>query len=154
MLAAVVLASLGTSRQKGRDARRISDISQIKLALELYYDANSTFPTDIYAAGVLAPSYISSVPTDPSSNANYPYSVLVGAAPSGSGLCGSYHLGASLETQQTALSSDIDATAGGTYGTGVQDGATCGGAADFNGLDTGSCANPQVVGTYCYDVRP
>nr|AQQ75000.1 hypothetical protein [uncultured bacterium] len=44
ILSSVVLASLNSARQKGRDARRISDIKQLQLALELYYDANQSYP--------------------------------------------------------------------------------------------------------------
>ncbi|MEK9175103.1 MAG: type II secretion system protein, partial [Patescibacteria group bacterium] len=41
ILASVVLASLNSARAKSRDARRIADVKQIQLALELYYDANA-----------------------------------------------------------------------------------------------------------------
>jgi len=44
MLASVVLASLNTARQKGRDAKRIADLKQVQLALELHFDANSQYP--------------------------------------------------------------------------------------------------------------
>ncbi len=41
MLASIVLVSLGPARSKARDARRVSDIRQISLAMELcYQDAN------------------------------------------------------------------------------------------------------------------
>ena len=40
ILSSVVLASLNSARTKARDARRIADIKQIQLALELFYDAN------------------------------------------------------------------------------------------------------------------
>jgi len=43
LLSSVVLASLNTARMKSRDARRLSDLSQISKALELYYDDNSTY---------------------------------------------------------------------------------------------------------------
>jgi type IV pilus assembly protein PilA len=46
ILASVVLASLNTARRKARDAQRISDIKQIKLALEFYFDDNDAYPTD------------------------------------------------------------------------------------------------------------
>jgi prepilin-type N-terminal cleavage/methylation domain-containing protein len=45
MLSAIVMASLSTSRQKGRDARRISDIHEVQLALELYYDGARSYPS-------------------------------------------------------------------------------------------------------------
>ena len=37
ILASVVLASLNSARKKGRDARRVADIKQVQLALELYF---------------------------------------------------------------------------------------------------------------------
>ena len=45
ILSSVVLASLSTARQKSRDAKRVSDIGQIQLALELYFDASQTYPS-------------------------------------------------------------------------------------------------------------
>jgi type II secretion system protein G len=44
VLASVVLASLNSARAKSRDARRIADLKQIQTALELYYDANLSYP--------------------------------------------------------------------------------------------------------------
>ncbi len=41
VLASIVLASLNSARQKSRDARRIADVKQLQLALELYYDAQT-----------------------------------------------------------------------------------------------------------------
>jgi len=41
VLATVVLVSLGNARTKARDARRLSDVKQIQLALEMYYDSSS-----------------------------------------------------------------------------------------------------------------
>lgn len=41
ILASIVLASLNTARKKSRDARRIADLNQIRLANELYFDSNS-----------------------------------------------------------------------------------------------------------------
>jgi prepilin-type N-terminal cleavage/methylation domain-containing protein len=45
MLSAIVMAALSNSRSKSRDARRISDIGQIQLALELYYDGHRSYPS-------------------------------------------------------------------------------------------------------------
>jgi len=44
ILAAVVLVSLNSARQKARDARRVADIRQIMTALELFYNDNSRYP--------------------------------------------------------------------------------------------------------------
>jgi prepilin-type N-terminal cleavage/methylation domain-containing protein len=114
ILSAVVLASLNGARKKGRDARRISDIKQLQLALEMSYDSNGTEYPD--ALSSLVPSYISMVATDPQTGAAYPYDNLTstGAACStASGVCATYVLGATLEDgTNAALSSDIDGTVG------------------------------------------
>ncbi|MDP2676640.1 MAG: type II secretion system protein [bacterium] len=44
ILASVVLASLNSARLKSRDARRLSDMKQIRLALELYFSDNTAYP--------------------------------------------------------------------------------------------------------------
>jgi prepilin-type N-terminal cleavage/methylation domain-containing protein len=44
ILSSVILASLSRARMKSRDARRKSDLSQIQIALELYYDAYGVYP--------------------------------------------------------------------------------------------------------------
>jgi type II secretion system protein G len=79
MLSAIVLSSLNTARARARDAKRLQDIHQIQLALELYYNANGHYPTTSGACGwyvsadpdcwatfqtILAP-YISQLPHDP-----------------------------------------------------------------------------------------
>lgn len=99
ILSSVVLASLNTARQKGRDARRISDIKQLQLALELNYDSAQSYPA---ALSTLSSSgYITTVPTDPSDLSQYAYVQLS----SGS----SYVLCAQLEvTSNNVLSSDSD----------------------------------------------
>ena len=77
VLASIVLASLNSARRKSRDARRITDIKQIGLALQLYYDGVGAeqFPlgnatcdaTDSYGLQVLVTGgYIPNVPRDPS----------------------------------------------------------------------------------------
>jgi len=102
LLATIVMVSLNTARAKAKDSRRISDIRQVQLALQMYYDANGSYPA---ALASLAPSYINAVPKDPDGTSNYQYCV------SSSATIG-YHLGtaAALETSNTALSSDADNT--------------------------------------------
>lgn len=159
ILASIVLASLDSARKKGRDARRIADIKQIQLALELYYDAQSAYPPALTVANLVTPGYISVLPTDPSSSVttvyNYSYAPL--AASSGSAVCSSYHVGTSLETSgSTALTSDADTTSASAT---VADSAglflcsVTGASADFPGADTARCATGDP-GVACYDVRP
>ena len=44
ILSSVVLASLNSAREKARDARRVSDLKQMQVALELYYDSHNAYP--------------------------------------------------------------------------------------------------------------
>lgn len=104
ILSSVVLASLNSARAKGRDARRISDLKQIQLALELCYDAGNSctgggteYPD---ALSSLAPTYISVVPTDPQTGLAYGYDNLTssnGACSVAGGVCSSYVLRATME---------------------------------------------------------
>src|SRR3989344_1617185 len=116
ILSSVVLASLNSARRKGRDARRISDVKQLQLAMELFYDNNSSEYPDTLS--LLAPTYISTVPKDPQTNLDYAYDNLTSATPpaacvQASGICSNYVLGATLEdTANAALAQDIDGTVG------------------------------------------
>lgn len=129
ILSSVVLASLNSAREKSRDAKRVSDIKQLQLALELSFDDNGNYPTSISVATLVTPGYIATIPTDPTTGNAYSYAAL------GSGsTCSSYHLGTTLEnSSHVALSSDVDASAG----------TVCTGAGtDFAGTDP------------IYDVKP
>jgi len=44
ILSSVVLASLKTSRAKARDVKRLSDMHQMQIALEFYYDSFGIYP--------------------------------------------------------------------------------------------------------------
>lgn len=158
ILSSVVLASLNTARKKGRDARRIADIKQLQLALELYYDAYGSYPATIgtSASSVLVtPGYIASIPTDPSDNAAYAYSPY--AATGAATTCSGYHLGASLETTNTATQADADVTILTVSGTetnpaGVVQCTASGYSADFHGADSSACQGTDA-GTICFDVK-
>lgn len=45
LLASVVLVSLNSARAKARDARRKSDLRQLRTALEMYYQNNDQYPS-------------------------------------------------------------------------------------------------------------
>jgi prepilin-type N-terminal cleavage/methylation domain-containing protein len=142
ILTSVMVPSLFSTKSKARDTKRISDIAQIQLALEVYLDNNGgVYPTAIYG-GPLDP-YLSPVPTDPSNNANYAYAALkVGAAPE----CANYHIGASLEVTNVALSNDKDVVAGNIC---------AGSSADFNANDADATrCKAGDFGTKCYDLGP
>lgn len=44
LLSTLAVVALGNAREKARDSKRLSDVKQIQLALELYFNDNSTFP--------------------------------------------------------------------------------------------------------------
>ncbi|HEU5114196.1 MAG TPA: type II secretion system protein [Candidatus Paceibacterota bacterium] len=83
LLSSVVLSALNSARAKARDAKRVSEIGQLKLALEYYYDKYGTYINDTNwsndcsdRSGIeprlsttLAPlvteGFLSKIPTDP-----------------------------------------------------------------------------------------
>jgi len=91
ILSSVVLASLNSARQKSRDAARISDIKQMQIALELYFDDNNGYPTAVNYAGLDLVPYMPTMPTDPSvsvAGTGYYYQAAAGT---------DYCLGAAME---------------------------------------------------------
>lgn len=158
VLASIVLASLNSARRKSRDARRITDIKQVQLALELYFDA-SVGGTSQYPAGTTTCTatpdttsvsennglqdlairgYIPQVPRDPGSSSvcyRYASGVL-----SGGTARTSYHLAITLEdTGNTAFNGDKDCSSVAP--------ATCISGSTYTG-NTGAGTDP------IYDVIP
>lgn len=87
LLSSIVLASLNTARQKGYDAKRVSDLRSMQTALELYYSDHGQYPPGngsnygwasqcpswggLAANNVipgLVPTYLPSMPVDPQMN--------------------------------------------------------------------------------------
>ena len=162
ILATVVLASLNNARRKSRDARRVTDIKQVQLALELYFDGvgNNSYPTgtatctpspgalaadDNYNLQPLVTSgYIAVLPRDPVTRDCYFYRTKV--APSTV-----YHLATVLEdTTNVALGSDKDCDDG-VAGSCASGAVFTDGAARIRGaLATCTAAGAEN----CYDVTP
>lgn len=135
ILSSVVLASLNDARQKSRDAKRIADIRQVQLALELYFDSNAAYPATL--APLATGGFIAVVPSGPLSGETYSYAGT--GASAGAATCSGYHLGGTLESKtHQALNADADKTAVLTI--------CAGSAADFDG------SNDPVNGVY--DVVP
>jgi prepilin-type N-terminal cleavage/methylation domain-containing protein len=65
VLASIVLVSLGGARAKARDARRKSDIRQINLAMEMFYDDNQYYVQAGFATPTAVGSYLNPIPEDP-----------------------------------------------------------------------------------------
>lgn len=160
ILASIVVASLNTARKKSRDARRIADIKQLQLALELYFDAAkgpngsgtiASYPGDALAnlTTTLVSSYIPKVPVDPTNSGIYVYgyqglqtSAGTACTAAGGTACLYYQLGAVLEDSNNpaVTQSDTDkdlSAAGGIDGNDANCDTTAGAATDA-----------------CYDVTP
>jgi len=107
VLSSLILLQLGTARAKARDAKRISDVNQLRVAIELYLDDNSgIYPTTLTvgSGGTLTP-YLSSpvIPADPVTGNRYFYSYNPASSPT------RYHLWTELErSNQGALRGDSD----------------------------------------------
>ena len=157
VLASIVLASLNTARKKSRDARRISDIKQIQLALELCFDAgngcgantSTEYPNEdtgnTVPAALKSEGYIPQIPVDPSTAAVYTYLNLVSSAGTGcdadTATCNYYQMGAVLEdVDNPALDSDADINLSGAGG--------------LDGDDS-NCDTVAATGAdQCFDVAP
>ena len=125
ILATIVLVSLNNARQKARDSRRVSDLRQIALALEMYFDDASTYPGTPALDGCTAAEWtalttaiqtggqMTTVPNDPlGGTATYAYA---GWNPGAVAPVTEYVLRAQLETCGTtgACGTDVDGTPGG-----------------------------------------
>lgn len=79
LLTGIIITGLVGSKAKSRDAQRASDLSQISLAIEQYFDRCDQYPSTIYPtngdlttvnngcpSAVNLSNFISKVPTDPS----------------------------------------------------------------------------------------
>ncbi len=169
ILASIVMVSLASAKAKARDAKRISDIKTIQLALEEYYTDNLSYPISL---AQLTPSYLPSIPYDSNYSVACTYTgamqsscykyVPLNLVSGGTTNClvnlpVRFHLGAVLEAN-TAITQDADAaaqTGGATYQV-----CTNGGyiftTPDFSGRSLGCVAadSGSDSSDSCYDVTP
>ena len=93
LLAMIVLVSLNSARVRARDARRLSDLHQMSLAMEMYYDLNSSaYPLGVGFSGAAGtyvtllqgttPPLIGATPVDPSNSGSNIYTALPGGTTS------------------------------------------------------------------------
>lgn len=74
LLTAGATVSYSKFSQQSRDARRKTDIEQIRAALEMYKSNKDSYPSDTEGTTSLVPTYIKSIPTDPkNASVVYPY---------------------------------------------------------------------------------
>ncbi|MCI0542761.1 type II secretion system GspH family protein [bacterium] len=84
ILSTVVMAGLNSARQKGRDARRVSDIKAIQKALDLFFDSCSGYPNlapDIIGTGVTSPLAITTDDTEDITNCPTPFGDFLASTP-------------------------------------------------------------------------
>ena len=105
ILASVVLASLNSARQKSRDTRRIADVKQIQVALEMFFDANQSYPVALseLPTGCNGAACISSVPKDPLGD-DYSYAGGPASCDNAATDCTSHRTGDSRHRRTTSFS--------------------------------------------------
>lgn len=164
ILVSYILASLSEARRRSRDTQRVTDIRELRSALELYFDAFKSYPPstgicdtangNFMGLQLLAPEYISVIRTDPITRDCFAY-----ATPTASGAQLTYHLGISLE-QSTHIAFDADADCY-SSAAGAASRGPCPGwigpagflVGGFDGNSAGQC-RAQQGGLYCYDRTP
>lgn len=115
VLSGTIFVNLGSSRLKARDSERISDTSQLQLAVQLYYDRCGQFPAASSGAlsisanngcpsGVTLGSFISQIPTPPAGGGQtaYDYATLTA-----SGVVVNYVIHTVLEQYNVAVSKGL-----------------------------------------------
>jgi prepilin-type N-terminal cleavage/methylation domain-containing protein len=134
LLTGIIMTNLVSSKSKSRDAKRISDLGQIQLALELYFDRCKQYPAlpppatptpnplNVAAANncptgsnITLGSFISKIPTPPSNATFYDYAVNPSGPPT------DYVLHVTLENSSEVLK---DSLTGSLYGLTCYNGST------------------------------
>jgi prepilin-type N-terminal cleavage/methylation domain-containing protein len=149
LLATIVAVSLTSARARARDARRVADVRQVELALELYYAAHQEYPasatTSIAALADEGFLNMSAFPTDPNTGNQYCYAVGTDSALISGKQNQYYHIGAKLENSDSdMLTQDVDdntqvasTTVDWSWNQSLDCG-TAGAALNFDGADTPS----------------
>lgn len=150
-LATLLLLQLGTARAKARDTKRISDINQMRTAMEQFFDDNGRYPTSASktawesGSNALVPKYIAQIPEDPltpgctdyNGSACYGYAFNPVTTPI------RFHLWAELEQfNRAALGGDLD----------INSSTWSGSAMDASPAGSESCSDADLSTRNCiYD---
>lgn len=126
ILTAIVTSNFATSKSKARDAKRVSDIAQIQLALEMVFDKCNAYPEGITLTSAIPLDPVSGTFCKNLSGTNYFLSDFMSVVPKESATqlytyaknstapFVDYVLRAKLENDSSALQDDSDGTVLGT----------------------------------------
>jgi type II secretion system protein G len=121
LLATIVLVSLNTARAKARDVKRISDMRQVAMALEMYYDDNRSYPSvsgctaanwtgTMTTALTASPTYMSAVPLDPINSGSNVYMYGTSAASAAQKYTLYSYMEGTCDATHGACATDVDGT--------------------------------------------
>ena len=114
ILTGIIIPNLTGSKAKARDAKRVADLGQIQLALELFYDRCKAYPNalslDDNAAGkcpsgIKLRTFLPKIPTPPAPTTEYEYGP--GPKPETPPYT-DYILLVNLESNSSVLQDDVD----------------------------------------------
>lgn len=152
VLATLLLLQLGGARAKGRDAKRITDISQLRVAIEQYFDDNiGSYPAlSLYDVSDPMRPYLGTgrmaTTLDPLDQAQYGYST----NPVVGGKIIRYQVWAELENGNPALKTDDDIT---TTGWTARSTGRMGALTNGGDPVSGQCADNDLSNNNCvFDV--
>jgi general secretion pathway protein G len=111
LLTAIVMTNLTTAKSKSRDAKRVSDVAQLQLSLELCFDRANAYPATLTltlpCGSTTFGSFLASIPVGPTPGSNYAYTV----ASIAGGTNNDYVIMVPLENSNSvALTDDVDGT--------------------------------------------
>ena len=105
LLSTAIMGPVQTGLKKGRDTRKISDLTQVQGALLQYAgDNNGTYP---FYLGKLDPTYMKADPNMFSESAARDRMMYVSYVDAAGNIV-AYHLGTALENQNASLQGDVD----------------------------------------------
>ena len=119
LLSTIIATPIQNARKKAKDAKKVSELKALELALDQYAEANNNqYPTNL---SILSPRYMPVLPTFVTATSTTPkdafiYSYYSGVSSGQSNVVFGYHLGVHLDVYGPALESDRDCL-GATVGT-------------------------------------
>ncbi len=132
LLTGIIINSINPSKSKSRDSKRVSDMVNLRLVLEFFFDRCKQYPPNITdlntsSANGTCPSklgtYISTIPTQPDGSP-YGYAVDTDGL-AGSGGYGDYVLYVTLENPLEVVKDGLPQNPNIGYGTYVPEGVNC-----------------------------